>query len=159
VIDQSAIRGLKRSLLAGLDGGVAYKRLDAHDGSDLKLAWIVYQLTLLSNWLQSARIMYWWLYIAKLIAIRIVYRWMSMVVLMVGLTVGSTVGSMVGLMVGLTVGSTMGSTWLYWAINLSKAFDSSEERLNELLVLQTCFTGSSFYGLFNGYQPRGRKGY
>ncbi len=31
--------------------------------------------------------------------------------------------------------------------------------LNKLVVLQTHFTGSSFYGLFNGYQPRGHKGY
>jgi hypothetical protein len=29
----------------------------------------------------------------------------------------------------------VGSTWLCWAINLSKAFDSSDERLNELVVL------------------------
>jgi hypothetical protein len=55
----------------------------------------------------------------------------------VGLTVSSTVGSRVGLMAGLTVGST----WLCWAINLSKAFDSSDERLNKLVVLQTRFTG------------------
>jgi hypothetical protein len=41
VINQSAIRGLKRSLLAGLDGGVAYKCLDLRDGSNLQLAWIV----------------------------------------------------------------------------------------------------------------------
>ncbi len=57
------------------------------------------------------------------------------------------------------VGSTVGSTWLCWAINLSKAFDSSDKRLNELVVLQTRFTGSSFYELFKGYQPRGCKGY
>jgi hypothetical protein len=43
----------------------------------------------------------------------IVYRWMT--------TVVSTVG--------LTVGSTVGSTWLCWAINLSKVFNSSDERL------------------------------
>ncbi len=54
------------------------------------------------------------------------------VVSMVGLMVGSTVGLMVGLMVG--------STWPCWAIDLSKAFDSSDKRLNELVILQTCFT-------------------
>jgi hypothetical protein len=58
-------------------------------------------------------------------------------------------------MVGSTVGSTVGLTWLCWAINLSKAFDSSVERLNKLIVLQTCFTGfinqtHRFTG-FNGY--------
>ncbi len=56
----------------------------------------------------------------------IVNQWMSTVVLMVS-----------------TVGSRVGSTWLFWAINLSKAFDSSDERLNKLVVLQTCFTGLS----------------
>ncbi len=66
---------------------------------------------------------------------------------MIGLTVGSMVGS--------TVGLTVGSTWLCWAINLSEAFDSSDERLNKLVVLQTCFTGfvkrtCRFTG-FNGY--------
>ena len=83
-----------------------------------------------------------------------------MVVSMVGKTVSLTVGSKVG----LTVGSMVGSTWLCWAINLSKAFDSSDKKINELVVLQTCFTGLSFYGLLraisreggNGYQPRGR---
>ncbi len=69
VIDQSAIRGLKRSLLAGLDGRVAYERLDACDGSNLQSSWIVYQLALLSNWLRSARIVYQWMYVIKLIAI------------------------------------------------------------------------------------------
>ncbi len=59
----------------------------------------------------------------------------------VGSMVGSTVGSTVGSKVGLTVGLTVGSTWLCWAINLSEAFDSSDERLNELVVLQTHFTG------------------
>jgi hypothetical protein len=75
---------------------------------------------------------------------------------MISLTVGSTVG--------LTVGSTVGSTWLCWAINLSKAFDSSDEKLNKLVALQTRFKGSLFYKLLtaisqeggNGYQPRGR---
>jgi hypothetical protein len=130
VIDQSAIRGLKRSLLAGLDGGVAYKCLDLHDGGDLQSARIVYRFALSSDWLWSARI---------------VYRWMLTVVLAVGSTVGltvdSTVSSTVGSMVGLMVGLTVGSTWLCWAINLSKVFDSSDERLNKLVVLQTCFTG------------------
>ncbi len=69
VIDQSAIRGLKRSFLAGLDGGVAYERLDACDGGNLQLARIVYQLALLSNRLRSARIMYQWMYVVELIAI------------------------------------------------------------------------------------------
>jgi hypothetical protein len=31
------------------------------------------------------------------------------------------------LMVGSTVGSAVGSTWLCWAIDLNKAFDSSDE--------------------------------
>jgi hypothetical protein len=69
VINQSAIRGLKRSLLAGLDGGVAYEHLDACDGSNLQLAWIVYQLALLLNWLQSAWIVYQWMYVIELIVI------------------------------------------------------------------------------------------
>jgi hypothetical protein len=56
----------------------------------------------------------------RLRSARIVYRWMSTVVL--------TVGSMVGLTVGLTVNST----WLCWAINLSKVFDSLAERLLRL---------------------------
>jgi hypothetical protein len=41
----------------------------------------------------------------------------------------------------LTVGLMVGLTWLCWAINLSKAFDSSDKRLNKLVVLQTRFTG------------------
>ncbi len=69
MISQSAIRGLKHSLLAGLDGGVAYEHLDACDGGDLQSAWIVYWLALLSNQLQSARIVYRWMYVVKLIAI------------------------------------------------------------------------------------------
>ncbi len=69
MIDQSAIRGLKHSLLAGLDGGVAYKCLDAGDGGSLQLAWIVYPLALLSNQLQSAWIVYQWMYIVESIAI------------------------------------------------------------------------------------------
>ncbi len=60
---------------------------------------------------------------------------------MVGLTVGVTVGLTVGSTVSSMVGSMVGSTWLSWAINLSKAFDSSDERLNKLVVLQTRFTG------------------
>ncbi len=43
---------------------------------------------------------------------QIVYQWMSTVVLTVGLMVGST--------------------WLCWAINLSKAFNSSDKRLLRL---------------------------
>jgi hypothetical protein len=70
-------------------------------------------MIILSNQLQSARI---------------VHRWMSTMVLMVGSTVGSMVGSTVGSMVGLMVGST----WLCWAINLSEVFDSSDERLLRL---------------------------
>ncbi len=69
MINQSAIRGLKRSLLAGLDGGVDYERLDACDGGDLQSAWIVYRLALPSNQLQPAWIMYQWIYVVKLIAI------------------------------------------------------------------------------------------
>jgi hypothetical protein len=69
VINQSVIRGLKRSLLAGLVGGVAYKCLDARDGSNLQLAWIVYWLASSSNWLWSAWIVYQWMYIVKSIAI------------------------------------------------------------------------------------------
>ncbi len=48
--------------------------------------------------------------------------------------VGSTVGLMVGSKVGSTVGLTVGLTWLCWAIDLSKAFNSSDKRLNELVV-------------------------
>ncbi len=55
--------------------------------------------------------------------------------------VSSTVGLAVDSKAGLTVGLTVGSTWLCWAINLSEAFDSSDERLNELVILQTRFTG------------------
>ncbi len=51
------------------------------------------------------------------------------------------IGSMVGSTFGLTVGSMVGSTWPCWAINLSKEFDNSDKRLNELVVLQTCFAG------------------
>jgi hypothetical protein len=69
VINQSAIRGLKRSLLAGIDGRMAYERLDACDGGDLQSARILYQLALLSNRLQSAWIMYQWMYVVELIAI------------------------------------------------------------------------------------------
>jgi hypothetical protein len=58
----------------------------------------------------------------------------STIGLPVGLTVGSTVGLTVGSKVGSTVGLTVGSTWLCWAINLSKAFDSSDERRNNLVV-------------------------
>ncbi len=46
-----------------------------------------------------------------------VYQWMLTVVLTVGL------------MVGLTMGLAVSSTWLCWAIDLSKAFNSSDERL------------------------------
>jgi hypothetical protein len=66
---------------------------------------------------------------------------MSTVVSRIGLPVGSTVSSMADSMVGSKVGLMVGSTWLCWAINLSKAFDSSDERLNELVVLQNRFTG------------------
>ena len=59
-------------------------------------------------------------------------------VLTIGLPVGLTVASMVGLTVGskvgLMVGLTVGLTWLCWAINLSKAFDSSDKRINDLVV-------------------------
>jgi hypothetical protein len=60
---------------------------------------------------------------------------------MVGSTVGSIVGSKMGSTVGLTVGLTIGLDWMCWAINLSEAFGSSDERLNKLVVLQTLFTG------------------
>jgi hypothetical protein len=49
VINQRAIRGLKRSLLASLDGRMANKRLDACDGGDLQSVWIVYRLASLLN--------------------------------------------------------------------------------------------------------------
>jgi hypothetical protein len=32
------------------------------------------------------------------------------------------------------VTSKVGLTWLCWAIDLSKAFDSSDERLNKLVI-------------------------
>jgi hypothetical protein len=63
------------------------------------------------------------------------------------LTIGSMFVLTVGSTVSLTVGSRVGFTWLSWAINLSKAFDSSDKKLNNLIVLQAHFTGSSFYGL------------
>jgi hypothetical protein len=63
------------------------------------------------------------------------------------LTIGLMVGLMASLMVGLTVGLTVSLIWLCWAINLSKAFDSSDKKLNKLVVLRTRFTGSTFYGL------------
>jgi hypothetical protein len=68
-----------------------------------------------------------------------------------------TVGSTVGLMFSLTVGLTVGSTWLSWAINLSKAFDSSDKKLNDLLVLQARFIGSLFYGLLMAISQEGSK--
>ncbi len=69
VINQSAIRGLKRRLLAGLDGGMAYECLDACDCGNLQLDWIVYHLASSSNWLQSAWIVYRWMYVIKLVMI------------------------------------------------------------------------------------------
>ncbi len=69
MVNQSAIRGLTCSLLAGLDGGVAYERLDACDGGNLQLAQIIYRLALLSNQLRSAWIVYQWMYVIELIAI------------------------------------------------------------------------------------------
>jgi hypothetical protein len=66
---------------------------------------------------------------------------------------------MAGLTVGSKVGLTVGSTWLCWAINLSKAFDSSDEKLNKLVLLQTRFTGSSFYGLLMAISQEGGNGY
>jgi hypothetical protein len=57
------------------------------------------------------------------------------------------------------VGSMVGLTWLCWAINLSEAFDSSDKKLNELVVLQTRFTGSSFYGLLTAISQEGGNGY
>jgi hypothetical protein len=78
---------------------------------------------------------------------------MSAISLMFGLTVGSTVGSTFSSMVGLTVGST----WLSWAMNLSKAFDSSDKKLNNLVVLQAHFTGSLFYGLLTAISQEGGK--
>jgi hypothetical protein len=100
---------------------------------------------------------------------------MLMIGLTFGLTVGSTFGSTVSstfsltvsstfsLTVGLTVGSPVGSTvsltWLCWAINLSKAFDSSDQKLNNLVVLQALFTGSSFYRLLTAISQEVGKGY
>ncbi len=52
-----------------------------------------------------------------------------MMVLTVGSTLGSMVGSTVDSMVGSTVGLMVSSTWLCGAIHLSKAFNSSAERL------------------------------
>jgi hypothetical protein len=78
---------------------------------------------------------------------------MSTISLTFGLTVGSTVGSTFSLTVGLMVGST----WLSWAINLSNAFDSSDKKLNNLVVLQACFTGSSFYRLLTAISKEGGK--
>jgi hypothetical protein len=37
-----------------------------------------------------------------------------------------------GFKMGLAVGLTVDSTWLCWAINLSKAFDSSAKRILRL---------------------------
>jgi hypothetical protein len=92
---------------------MAYKCLDAHDGSDCN------QLGLYINW-YCCQIDCNQLglcineYIVQSIAISlIVYQWMLMVV--------STVGP--------TVGWTVDSTWLCWAINFIKAFDSSDKRL------------------------------
>jgi hypothetical protein len=74
---------------------------------------------------------------------------MSMIGLMFGLMVGSTVG--------LTFSLTVSLTWLSWAINLSKAFDSSDKKLNNLVVLQARFTGSLFYGLLTAISQEGGK--
>jgi hypothetical protein len=54
----------------------------------------------------------------------IVYRWVLMVGLTVGLMLGSTVGSMVGHLIDFS--------WPCRAIDLSKSFDSSDERLLRL---------------------------
>ncbi len=75
----------------------------------------------------------------------------------IGLTFGSMVGSTVGSTFSSTVGLTVGSTWLSWAINLSKAFDGSDKKLNGLVVLQTRFTGSLFYGLLTAISQEGGK--
>jgi hypothetical protein len=74
---------------------------------------------------------------------------MSTIVLTFGSTVGSTVS--------LTVGSTVGLTWLSWAISLSKAFDSSDKKLNNLVVLQACLTGLLLYGLLTAISQEGSK--
>ncbi len=55
-------------------------------------------------------------------------------VLTIGWPVGSMVSSTVDSTMGSKVGLTVGLTWLCWAINLSKAFDSSDKRLNDLVV-------------------------
>jgi hypothetical protein len=78
--------------------------------------------------------------------------------LAIGSMFGSMVGSTVGSTFSSTVSSTVGSTWLSWAINLSKAFDSSDKKLNDLVVLQACFTGSLFYGLLMAISQEGGKG-
>jgi hypothetical protein len=67
------------------------------------------------------------------------------------------VGSLVGSTFSSTVGSTVSLTWLSWAINLSKAFDSSDEKLNNLVVLQACFIASLFYGLLMAISREGGK--
>ncbi len=77
--------------------------------------------------------------------------------LTIGSTFGLTVGSMVGLMFSSTASLTVGLTWLSWAINLSKAFDSSDKKLNNLVVLQACFTDMSFYGLLKAISQEGVK--
>ncbi len=77
--------------------------------------------------------------------------------LTIGSTFGSTVGSMVGLMFSSTAGLTVGLTWLSWAINLSKAFDSSDKKLNNLVVLQARFIDSLFYGLLKAISREGVK--
>jgi hypothetical protein len=87
---------------------------------------------------------------------------MLTVISTVGSTVGSTVdsiaGSTMGSMVGLMMSLMVGLTWLCWTIDLTKVFDISDERLNKLVVLQTCFTGfikqtchftGSYTALFN----------
>jgi hypothetical protein len=50
-------------------------------------------------------------------------------VLSIGLMFGLTVGLTVGLTFSSTVGLMAGLTWLSWAINLSKAFNGSDEKL------------------------------
>ncbi len=58
----------------------------------------------------------------------------------------TSIGFDSGLTVGSTVGCSIDSTWLYWAIDLSKAFDSSDKRL--LRYQSRGFMGS-FYGYYN----------
>jgi hypothetical protein len=77
--------------------------------------------------------------------------------LMIGSTFGSTVDSMVGSTFSSMVGSTIGSTWLIWAINLSKAFDSSDEKLNNLVILRARFKGSLIYRLLTAISQEGSK--